>query len=164
MPALRMVGSIVGCLAVALWLGGIVALGALVAPIVFTRVSMPQSADAMTLVFRRFDLMAMSCAAAALAAEALRAARAPLARLDRVRVGVLVLAAIAAVYEGTNVSPRIADLHASGAIRGVGIAGVELAKLHDVAEACGKAQLVLLVAVVALQVVTMTRTVATSSA
>jgi hypothetical protein len=150
---LRTVTGIVGLLAVALWLGGLVALGALVAPVVFDRVSMPASADAMTLIFQRFDLVAMSCAAVLLATEAVRAvARVPFARLDHLRAGTSVLAAIAAVYEGASVSPRIAQLHAEGAIRGLGSAGMELARLHDRAELLGKTEVVLLVLVVALHV------------
>ena len=67
------------------------------------------------------------------------------------------LAAAAAVYEGASVSARIAMLHAEGAIRGVGSAGMELAKLHSVAELLGKTEVVLLVGVVVLHVVTATR-------
>jgi hypothetical protein len=156
--ATRRATAVAGLLAVAVWLGGLLALGAIAAPVVFTVGSMPGAADAMTIVFQRFDLLAMSCAAVLLASEAGRAlARLPFARLDHVRAGVSVLAAAAAVLEGTNVSPRIAALHAAGAIRGMGSAGRELARLHDLAELCGKTQVVLLVAVVILQVVTLTR-------
>ena len=38
---LRRVTGVVAMLAIALWLGGLVALGALVAPVIFSRVSMP---------------------------------------------------------------------------------------------------------------------------
>src|ERR1700691_5354720 len=96
-------------LAVALWLGGLGTLGALVAPVVFAQVSMPWSAGAMTVIFQRFDVVAMSCAAALLLTEAARAvARAPFARVDLLRATVSVFAATAAVYEGASLSPRIA--------------------------------------------------------
>ena len=99
---------------------------------------MPWSADAMTVVFQRFDSVAMACAAVVLLTEAVRAVgRLPFARADHVRAGVSVLAAAMAVYEGASVSPRIAALHAEGAIRGVGSAGMELSKLHDMAELLG---------------------------
>jgi uncharacterized membrane protein len=157
MRILRLGVAIASALAVAVWLGGLVALGAIAAPIVFSVVTMPQSADAMTMVFRRFDLVSMSCAAVALAAEATRAvARVPFARLDHARAAATVGAALLATYEGTSVSPRIAVLHMSGAVRGLGPAGLELSRLHDVAEACGKAELAMLVLVVALQVLTLT--------
>jgi hypothetical protein len=155
---LRRIAGVVAMLALAVWLGGLVALGALVAPVIFSRVSMPSSADAMTVVFQRFDSVAMASAAALLLTEAVRAvARVPFAPLDHLRAGVSVLAAAAAVYEGASVSPRIATLHAEGAIRGLGSAGMELAKLHNVAELLGKTEVVLLVAVVVLHVVTATR-------
>jgi hypothetical protein len=144
--------AIASGLAVALWLGGLVALGAVTAPIVFAVAPMPQSADAMTLVFRRFDLIAMTCAAVVLASEAARViARVPFRRLDHARAAVGVLAAIVTTYEGMNVSPRIADLHIAGAVRGVGVAGVELSRLHDTAELCGKTAVLLLAGLVILQ-------------
>lgn len=155
---LRRVTGIVATLALALWLGGLVALGALVAPIMFSRVSMPWSADAMTVIFQRFDSVAMACAAALLLTEAVRAVgRLPFARLDHLRAGVSVLAAAAAVYEGASVSPRIATLHAEGAVRGLGSAGMELAKLHDVAELLGKTEVALLVLVIVLHGMTAAR-------
>jgi hypothetical protein len=147
------VSAVVSALAVALWLGGLVALGAIAAPIVFAMVPLPQSADAMTLVFLRFDTVAMTCASIAVAAEAARVAvRVRYRRLDVARAAVTATAAALATYEGASVSPRIAALHAGGAIRGVGPAGLELSALHDVAEACGKASVFLLAAVVVLQV------------
>jgi hypothetical protein len=159
---LRRVTGIVAMLALALWLGGLVALGALVAPVVFSRVSMPWSADAMTVIFQRFDMVAMASAAALLMTEALRAvARVPFAPVDHLRAGASVLAAAAAVYEGASVSPRIATLHAEGAIRGMGSAGMELSKLHDLAELLGKTEVALLVVVVVLHVVTSTSGVRT---
>jgi hypothetical protein len=162
MMVLRRAVGAVAALAVALWLGGLVTLGALVAPTIFSRVSMPWSADAMTVVFRRFDLVAMGCAAILLATEAVRAIAAVRAgrrfsRADHARAALSVLAAAAAVYEGTSISPRIADLHAAGVVRGMGPAGIELSRLHDLAETVGKAEVALLVAVVVLQVVTATR-------
>lgn len=155
---MRWVTASVSLVAVAVWLGGLLALGAIVAPVVFSMVSMPSSADAMTTVFRRFDLVAMTCAALVLASEAVRAvARVGFAPIDHARAAVGVVAAALAVFEGTHVSPRIAALHAGGAIRGLGAAGQELSHLHDIAELCGKAEVMLLVALVVLHVVALAR-------
>jgi Domain of unknown function (DUF4149) len=156
---LRRVSGAVALLALAVWLGGLLALGALVAPVVFSRVSMPSSADAMTVIFQRFDRVAMSCAAAVLGAEAARViARVRFAWPDHLRAGVSVLAALAAVYEGTSVSPRIVELHVAGAVRGLGTAGMELATLHDRAEVLGKTEVFLLAVAVVLHAVTVPRT------
>jgi putative copper export protein len=154
MLAVRRTLSTVALLAIAVWLGGLVALGALAAPVVFATVSFPASADAMSIVFRRFDSVAMTCAAIVLATEAVRpVAGLTFERFAAARAGASLVAAMAAVYEGLKVSPRIAGLHAAGAIRGVDEAGLELARLHDVAEWCGKIELVLLAAVVVLHTV-----------
>jgi len=142
--------SSVALLSLAVWLGGLVALGAITAPIVFAVAPYPQSADAMTLVFRRFDHVAMGCAALVLGSEAVKAAlrHGPrgMTRLGAARAAASALAAVAAVFEGMVVSPRIAALHAAGALRGVGPLGIELSRLHDTAENCGKVQVALLAA------------------
>jgi hypothetical protein len=152
------VASTVSLLAVSVWLGGLLSLGALAAPVVFSVVPLPTSADAMTVVFRRFDQVAMACGAVVLASEALRAlTRVSFDRVDLARAAAGAGASILAVYEGMYVSPRIAELHMGGAIRGVGNPGGELARLHTLAESCGKAEIVLLVAVVALQVTSLSR-------
>ncbi len=147
--------AIASGLAVSLWLGGLVALGAVTAPIVFAVAPMPQSADAMTMVFRRFDIIAMTCAAVVLASEAARVvARVPFRWLDHARAAVGVLAAAVTTYEGVDVSPRIAELHRAGAVRGVGASGLELGRLHGTAELCGKTAVALLAVVVILQALT----------
>jgi Domain of unknown function (DUF4149) len=152
--AVRRATAVVSMLAVAVWLGGLLALGAIAAPVVFSVVSFPSSADAMTIVFRRFDLVAMACAAVVMGAEATGAAAgAPFGVSDHLRAGIGSFAGAVAVLEATSVSPRIAALHRAGAIRGAGSAGLELARLHDLAEWCGKTEVVLLVAVIVLQVV-----------
>jgi hypothetical protein len=151
--------AIASAVAVAIWLGGLVALGAITAPLVFSIVPMPHSADAMTMVFRRFDMVAMTCAALVLASEAARVvARVPFLRLDHARAAIGVVAACVTTYEGMNVSPRIAALHVAGAVRGVGPAGLELSRLHGTAELCGKGTVVLLLGLVVLQAVTASRT------
>ena len=106
-------------LALAVWAGGLLALGAVVAPIVFRVVPAPTSADAMTLVFRRFDVVAIVCAAVALVAEAAFAVRGgKVTRADLARGLCLVGAAALAITIGTWLSPGISELHRGGAIRG----------------------------------------------
>jgi hypothetical protein len=140
-------------LAFAFWAGGLTALGAIVAPTVFGVVPMPTSADAMTLVFRRFDRVAMACAAVALVAESALAARGGRARtIDVVRGAVVVLAASLAIGEAVWLSPAIEALHRGGAVRGLGPAGLALERTHKLAEAAGKGQLLLLLAAFVLAV------------
>ena len=143
-------------IAASLWLGGLVALGAFAAPAVFGIVPAPWSADAMTVVFRRFDRLALTAAAVVLACEMVRArtGSTPPDRVDRARTGTALAAAALAAVVGGWASPRIADLHAAGAIRGVdayGVAnqlaaqGAELDRVHHLAEWASQGEVVFLV-------------------
>jgi hypothetical protein len=137
--------AVVQLLAVAVWAGGLLALGAIVAPIVFRVVPAPTSADAMTLVFGRFDVVAIVCAAVALVAEAAFAKRGgKVTRSDLARGLSLVAASGLAIAIGAWLSPGIADLHRAGAIRGIGDSGLALARLHHLAEAFAKTEILLL--------------------
>ncbi len=153
-------GSSVAILALAVWLGGMLALGAIAAPVVFSIVPAPASADAMTVVFRRFDRVAMGCAVVVLAVEAMHARlRASIERLDVVRVAMAVVAGGLALVEGVWISPRIEALHRAGAIRGLGAMGLELDSVHHVAETLGKAEVLLAMALILAYVVTAARPV-----
>lgn len=137
--------------ALAVWIGGLIALGAIAAPLVFGSVPAPFSADAMTLVFRRFDRFAIACGAILLACEGWeRAVKHPTSRLDGFRLIATAVATLLAVIEGVFISPKIAALHGARAIRGVGEAGLELESVHRWAEALAKGELLVLVGVVVL--------------
>lgn len=145
--------AIVQLLAIAVWAGGLLALGAIVAPIVFRVVPAPTNADAMTLVFRRFDGVAIACATVALVAEAAFAHRGGRAtRADLARGMCLVLATVLAIAIGAWLSPGIAALHHGGALRHVGPAGEELERLHRFAETFAKGEVALLLAAFGLSV------------
>lgn len=146
-------------LALVPWAGGLVVLGAIVAPTVFRNVPAPASADAMTIVFRRFDALAISCALVCLVMEAVLAARGGKpARLDLVRGLGTVVAAGCAITVGAWLSPGIHALHRGGAIRGSGPDGLELEKLHQLAETTSKIELSLLLAVIVLTLLRARRT------
>lgn len=159
-PSHRIVTAIavVELLALAVWAGGLLALGAIVAPIVFHVVPSPTNADAMTLVFRRFDVVAIACSAVALCAEAGFVFRGGnRTRLDLARALSVAGAAGLAVAIGAWISPGIAELHRSGAVRGVGEGGASLARLHHLAEALSKGEIVLLLAAFVLSVMRVAR-------
>jgi hypothetical protein len=100
----------------------------------------------------------MACAAVVLASEAARVlVRVPFGPTDHVRAGASVVAAALAVFEATSISPGIAALHAAGAVRGLGDAGMKLARLHDMAELCGTIEVALLVAVIVAHVIALSR-------
>jgi hypothetical protein len=150
------VTSAIALLALTVWIGGLIVLGAVVAPVVFAAAPHGIAADAMTSVFVRFDKIAMVAAVVVLGTEAVRArvsARPGHAEVARVVLSV-VLAACAAL-EGLSVTPKIAELHASGAMRGVGEAGASLDSAHALAEMLGKGQALLAVGLIVLHVLTL---------
>jgi hypothetical protein len=143
--------SAVALLAAAVWLGGLLVLGALVAPVVFGVVPAPSSADAMTIVFRRFDSVEMTVAMVLVSVELARAVLTRGRRLaDWLRIAVTLALAAGSAWQGMSLSPGIEALHRGGAIRGLGEEGLRLESLHRLAEANAKIELVLLVLLVAL--------------
>jgi hypothetical protein len=134
--------------------GGLVALGACAAPMVFENAPRPFSGNAMGAAFARWDRVAVGAAVLLLVCEIARtwAARGR-ARLvvPRIRRFGAVLLAAAAVYTGTVLSPRINELHQEGAQRG----DPELDAIHRRAELLGKIQAVLALGLVALHVFTL---------
>jgi hypothetical protein len=79
-------------------------------------------------------------------------------RLDVVRGIFLCAATGLAIAVGVWLSPGIEDLHRGGAIRGSGESGMALERLHSLAEAAGKGQLLLLLAVLAMSIARLART------
>jgi hypothetical protein len=155
---------VLAIMSLAIWIGGWVALGACAAPIVFRVVPAPHSGDAMGAVFQRFDVIAMTCAVIVLACEAVRIrtdATAPGARAifaARARTALAVIAALAAIYGGIELSPRIVALHSAGAVRGLGADGTELERLHRWAESVAKIEVTAGLFLLALHVTTLRRT------
>lgn len=150
--SLDVAGAIVGILAASLWLGGLLALGAIVAPIVFRIVPAPTSGDAMTVVFRRFDQVALGCAAVVGVAEAVRARSGGIERIDVARIACAVIAAGCTLIIAVTLSPTIASLHVAGAVRGIGPLGEQLDRAHDWATRLGKIEALAVAAVIALHV------------
>lgn len=150
--SLDVAGAIVGVLAASLWLGGLLALGALVAPIVFRIVPAPSSGDAMIVVFHRFDEVALACAAIVGVAEAVRARAGGVERIDIARIVCAVIAAGCTLIIAVSLSPKIASLHVAGAVRGIGPLGEELDGAHDWATRLGKVEALAVALIIALHV------------
>lgn len=129
---------------VAIWLGGVVVVSAVVAPVVFGMVPAPASADAMVVVFERTSRIAMTASVLALLCEVAASRLRPQVGLhDLARASVLALMAAFAIAEGAVFTPRIADLHRQGAIRGDGPLGERMENAHMGAEIAEKAQFAL---------------------
>ena len=151
--------AIVAVMALAVWIGGLVALGACAAPIVFKVVPAPYSGEAMGAVFRRFDMIAMASAIVVLGCEAVRiwVREGSATNAERLRGLLAVTAAGAAIYGGVELSPTIVALHAAGAVRGFGENGVKLDHVHDLAEAVAKVEVTVGFFLLALHVATLSR-------
>ncbi len=142
---------VVRTLAVSIWLGGLTTLGTNVAPLIFRNVPAPTSADAMTLVFLRFDRFAIVCGLMLLAVEIAWAASVKASRaFVASRLAIVVVAVIVRLVEAVWLAPGIASLHRHGAVRGLGELGASLERLHRLAEGTGKLEAGLLVLFVVL--------------
>jgi len=161
--------SSIALVAASVWVGGLLALGAIVAPIVFTAIPRPEAVEAMTSVFQRFDLVAVTCVIVILSTEAWRAfgyvggdqggnrgaaGRPRVGRLDLSRMLAGALGAVLVLSEALWITPAIVTLHRAGAVRGLGPMGLELDRMHGFAEACGKVQVLVALALIVLEVAT----------
>ncbi|MEZ4439112.1 MAG: DUF4149 domain-containing protein [Polyangiaceae bacterium] len=156
--------TIVAAIALGLFLGGTIALGACAAPMVFELVPAPLNGKAMGAAFRRFDFIAIGCGVVVLGCEAFRTflasglfgggrRQATKERiLRRARLYGAILLAGGIVWTGMVLSPRIMALHEAGARRNVGPEGAELESTHKTAELLGKIDTVLALLLIALHI------------
>lgn len=147
----------VACIAAGIVMGGMVALGACAAPMVFQLTPDPMSGFAMGAAFARFDKLAIGASCVLLGAEVVRTY---LARRSRPtiasrlrRLSGIGIAGCAAVL-GMWVSPTINELYLSGARRGEGEAGQNLERVHRQAERLGKLEVALAALAIGLHVFT----------
>jgi hypothetical protein len=110
MPVLRFATV----LAIAVWIGGLLAIGAIAAPAIFEIVSLRQVPDARMLsgaivgeILRRFHLLAYGCGAVVLLALAARAVLGPRPRRFAIRLAVAAVMLAAAAYSGVVIAKRI---------------------------------------------------------
>jgi hypothetical protein len=101
-------------LAIAVWIGGLLVLGAIAAPPIFDVVALRQVPDGRLLsgaifgeVLRRFHLISYGCGAVILIALAIRAALGPRPRRFSTRVALTMLMLAGALYSGVVLSSRI---------------------------------------------------------
>lgn len=152
------VAVIVAVLAAGLVVGGMVALGACAAPMVFRLTPAPFSGNAMGAAFARFDRVAIGASCALLAAEVVRTylARRQRPRItERLRRFAGIGLAGAVTFMGLVLSPEINDLHAKGARRGQGELGMQLEATHQRAELVGRLEAALGLLCIVLHVFTL---------
>ena len=108
-----------GLLALAVWFGGLVALGAIAAPSIFDVVGLRQVVDGRALagaifgeIMRRFHLVAYGCAGVVMGTLIARAVLGPRPRRFALRVTIAAAMLAATLYSGFVLSPQIDRLRA----------------------------------------------------
>ena len=103
--------------ALALWIGGLIALGAVAAPAIFDTVAARGAADGRVLAgaifgeaFRRFHLIAYGCGAVVVASLLVRAALGPRPVRLGMRVGITLAMIAVSLYSGLYLSAQIEQL------------------------------------------------------
>jgi hypothetical protein len=103
--------------AAALWVGGLIVLGAVAAPAIFDTVTARGVADGRALAgavfgeaFRRFHLVAYGCGAVIMSSLVARAALGPRPVHLGMRLGIVTVMLAASLYSGTVLSSRIEQL------------------------------------------------------
>jgi len=153
-PGLATAGEAVLVLALALWLGGIIALGAVSAPLVFGELPRPQAAPLMTAIFRRFDGIVLALAGVIALTSLLRAWDAGVARaVGKLRLGVAGALVAAGAASSLWISPKIEGYLRAGAHRGEGAAGQALDRWHAAAEGVARGQVALAALLLVLLVI-----------
>jgi hypothetical protein len=149
--------AVVAVLSAGVYVGGLVALGACAAPMVFRLTPTPFSGDAMGAAFARFDQIAIGASVLALAAEVARTwagGRAGRTVAARIRRSCTIFMAVSVAYVGLALTPRIIELHRAGVQRDASPEGQVLEAVHRRAELFGRIGIFFGVALVGLSVFT----------
>jgi hypothetical protein len=101
-------------LAITVWIGGLLAIGAIAAPAIFEVVSLRQVPDARMLsgaivgeILRRFHLLAYGCGAVVFVALTARAVLGPRPKRFAIRLAIAAVMIAAAAYAGLVITSRI---------------------------------------------------------
>lgn len=138
-------GNVLEYLGLALTVGGILALGAFVAPALFRHFTVDEAGPVMTLIFRRYDTVLMISLVLILLGEGLRFLAEGLnTRITGwLRYGIVVLFTVITLVSLVAIHPRMEVLQKAGIQRGVGESGMAFDRLHRQSESLYKAQLLL---------------------
>jgi len=126
--------------ALVVWLGGIVVVTAIVAPVTFgvLQAQVPGNGRAlaggvMTEVFRRFYLVALTCGALLVLSFMLQAVLGPRPRSFGIRVGIAAVMLACTVYGGSVIAPRMHGLRTAVAAAPAGDpVRAQFGKLHGI--------------------------------
>lgn len=145
-------GNVMEFLGLALMIGGMLALGAFVAPAVFGNFPREAAGLVMTRIFRRYDAVLLVSLILVFAGETIRTVfLGSFGRwLDRVRYAVMIVLAVLTLFTVLIVHPQIESFQQAGVRRGVGEQGMAFDRLHRQSETLYKGGLALAVILLVL--------------
>lgn len=119
MPALSSIAIALQLLGLALMTGGMLALGAFTAPVVFGGLEREVAGGLMTTIFRRYDTVILVSAALVVAGEVIRffsTGSSPFSQglLNSVRIGILVATLVLVFYSLFSINPKMEALQQAG--------------------------------------------------
>lgn len=141
-------GSALQTLGLALMVGGMLALGAFTAPVVFHQLPRPMAAPVMATIFTRYDIVVLVALGMTIMGEVLRKASCLVpcrSRLSITRKVMLGLLTLSVLYSTTCINPRIEQMNLAGLHRDASEAGQQFDKLHKRSEQLYKLELLLAV-------------------
>jgi hypothetical protein len=104
----------IGLLALAVWVGGLIAIGGIAAPAIFDTIALRQVTDGRLLAgavfgatLERFHLLSYGCAGVAFVSLVARGVLGPRPRRFAIRMALLGMMLVAAVYSGVVVSAQV---------------------------------------------------------
>ena len=156
--------EVVATLAVALWLGGMLALGAIAAPEVFGQLEREVAGPVMGAIFGKFDRLVLVLIGVLIASEGVRVLiEGVRGKLALARIGTVLVLIGLALTSALWLGPSINELFEQGVRRGVGDAGDDMDRLHDLATLLGKVAFVFAAAWLTLGIIARRRAAQSSS-
>lgn len=153
-PTWLSLGTGLQMLGLALMAGGMLALGAFTAPVVFGHLPRESAAPIMALIFRRYDTILLIALLLTLVGEALRLFSRQLIwhpKMGVVRGFLLVALTGMLLYSTTTINPQIEQMNRAGVHRNLMIAeGQQFEKKHKLSESLYKLELLCAVLLILL--------------
>lgn len=139
----------------ALMIGGMLALGAFTAPVLFKTMARPEAGEAMTVIFRRYDIVLLVSVLLVLAGEALRVwaqgGMPVLGLWSGVRYGVLTLLVACTLFSTLKINAQIESAQKAGIAATASVEEVrKFNKVHTLSEKLYKLQLYLALALLVM--------------
>lgn len=146
-------GTALLMMGLALMIGGMLALGAFTAPVLFRAMPRPEAGEAMTLIFRRYDSVLLVGLGLVVLGEVLRLLSAGLPTLTPVigiRFGVMALLVGMMLYSILTVNPQIEAMQKAGVTHGATEEGKRFSETHQMSEKLYKIELAVAVVLLIL--------------